>query len=569
MKARRFSDLSLRAQIALVFGAIMVSLAVLLSLGFGELIKQRNEAEAGASLQRIADNAGTLLANGLLERSREAEVLATSEVVWSKGLDSPEAQHMLARSQAAQPNSVWIGVADAAGIVRNATGGLLVNQSVLERPWFKAGLEKLYVGDVHPAKLLEQLLPPQPSGEPYRFVDFAAPIRIGPTTVGVLGIHGSWEWTREVIETLTPPRSDDSAVDLFVFDRTGQLIFAPGGQTQALQAAGQRLPTLKPGPGGGAVNPAGASPSIAVARWLDGSDYLTATSPLRPRNPASDLGWRIVAREPVEIAYAEAERTVHLVLAIGLTAAVLSAALAWLAARRLSEDLYALADAASAVGADTRGTRIPQTTSSREVRKLAGALRRMTYHLLNAREVMEEKVRLRTLELEAANRALDQQARTDALTGLLNRRGFETQIAFALALAHRGGRPVSLITVDVDHFKRVNDTFGHEAGDEVLRRLARTLDARLRNSDVVARLGGEEFVVLLPDTDIQGAQGIAEALVASMAAQQDPVVGTITISAGVATLRGMEDDATTLLRRADAALYEAKGRGRNQVCVEY
>jgi diguanylate cyclase (GGDEF)-like protein len=566
VKARRFSDLSLRAQIALVFGGIMVALAVLLSLGFGELIKLRNEREAGASLQRIAENAGTLLANGLLERSREAQVLATAEAVWVRGLDSPEALHMLARSQAAQPNSVWIGVADASGIVRNATGGLLVNQSVLERPWFKAGLNQLYVGDVHPAKLLEQLLPPQASGEPYRFVDFAAPIRIGPTTVGVLGIHGSWEWTREVIETLTPPRSDESAVDLFVFDRAGQLIFAPNGQTRALQAAGQRLPSLQQETGGDGH--AGKAASIAVAQWLDGRKYLTASVPMQPRNPASDLGWRIVAREPVEVAYAEAGRTIRLVLAIGLTAAVLSAALAWLAARRLSDDLYALADAASAVSADTRSTRIPQATSSREVRKLAGALRRMTYHLLNAREVMEEKVRLRTLELEAANRALDQQARTDVLTGLLNRRGFESQIAFALALARRGGRPLSLISVDVDHFKRVNDTFGHEAGDEVLRRLARTLDARLRNSDVVARMGGEEFVVLLPDTDAVAAQAIAESLVATMSAQRDPVVGAITISAGVATVRGTEDDAITLLRRADSALYEAKGRGRNQVCVE-
>jgi diguanylate cyclase (GGDEF)-like protein len=188
--------------------------------------------------------------------------------------------------------------------------------------------------------------------------------------------------------------------------------------------------------------------------------------------------------------------------------------------------------------------------------------------LLTAREAMEEKVRLRTLELEAANRALDLQARTDALTGLLNRRGFEMQIAFALALARRSGRPLSLITVDVDQFKQVNDTYGHEAGDEVLRRLALTLATRLRTSDVVARLGGEEFVALLPDTDLDGAQSIAEALVAAVDEQRDPVVGQITVSAGVSMMRSAQDDGADLLRRADAALYDAKGQGRNRVCVK-
>ncbi|KQO22250.1 diguanylate cyclase [Acidovorax sp. Leaf76] len=564
MKTRRFSDLSLRSQIALVFGTIVVALAALLSLGFGELIKVRNERDASAALLMVAENAGKLLANGLLERSREAEVLAAAEVVWVKGLDSPEAHHMLARSQAAQPNSVWIGVADAQGVVRNATGGLLLQQSVLERPWFQAGLDKLYVGDVHPAKLLEKLLPPQASGDPYRFVDFAAPIRIGPTTVGVLGIHGSWEWTGEVIESLTPPPTEDSALELFVFDRAGQLIYAPDGQTQALQAAGQQLPKPPPTARGGAGD--GTQP--AVVRWLDGREYLTAIAPMKPRNAASDLGWRVVAREPVELAFAEAGRTVRLALVIGLTAAMVASVLAWLAARRLSDDLYALADAATAVEAETPGTRIPQTRSSREVRKLSGALRRMTHHLLTAREAMEEKVRLRTLELEAANRALDLQARTDALTGLLNRRGFETQMAFALALARRSGRPLSIITVDVDHFKRVNDTYGHEAGDEVLRRLARTLEVRLRTSDVVARLGGEEFVALLPDTDLAGARAIAEALVTAMDEQTDPVVGHITVSAGVATMRGLYDEGSDMLRRSDAALYEAKNQGRNRVSVE-
>ena len=561
----RFSDHSLRMQIALVFGALVVGLSVLLSLGFGELLKHRIQRDAGNSLQVVAENAGKLLALGLMQRSLEAEVMASAEVVWSKGLDSAEAQHMLARSQAMQPTNVWIGVADAQGVVRNATNGLLVGQSVAQLPWFQHGLQGVHVGDVHAAQLLESLLPPTATGGPHRFVDFAAPIRIGPTTVGVFAIHGSWQWTREVLESLTPASSDESALELFIFDRQGTLIFAPGGRTEVMRAAGQRLPE------GIQINnnrDGGGNTQTAVARWQDGKRYLTAATQLQPRNAASDLGWRIVARQPVELAFAEADDTVQLALAIGLVAALFASALAWLAARRLSVDLYALADAASGVEAGRPGSDIPAMQSSREVQQLSQSLGRMTHHLVAAREAMEEKVRLRTLELEAANRALNLQARTDALTGLLNRRGFETQMAFAVALARRSSRPLSLITVDVDHFKRVNDTYGHEAGDEVLRRLARTLESRLRGSDVVARLGGEEFVALLPDTDLNGAQSIAQALVTAMAEQQDPVVGTITVSAGVATMRGAEDTGAAMLRRGDAALYEAKGQGRNRVCVE-
>lgn len=558
----RFSDHSLRAQIALVFGSLVVGLSVLLSLAFGELLKRRIEQDAGTALKVIADNASKLLAKGLQERSREAEVLAAAQVVWSKGLDSAEAHHMLARSQAMQPHNAWMGVADVQGVVRAATGGLLEGQSVAHQPWFKEGLRRLYVGDVHPARLLQSLLPPPPSGEGHRFVDFAAPIRLGPTTVGVVGIHGSWEWTREVIESMTPARTDHKALELFVFDRQGQLIYAPQDQT-ALQQAGQRLPA--PTHQADAPRPASA---VTVMPWADGRSYLTAIAPLQPYSSASNLGWSVVAREPVELAFAEAQHTVQRALAIGVAAALLASALAWLAARRLSEDLNALASAASGVEAGQPGMDIPQAHSSREVRKLSMALHQMTHRLLAAREAMEEKVRLRTLELEAANRALDLQARTDALTGLLNRRGFETQMAFALALARRHHRPLSLVAVDVDHFKRVNDTYGHEAGDEVLRQLARALAERLRSSDVVARLGGEEFVALLPDTDLAGAQAIAQTLVNAMAEHPDPVAGRITVSAGVATVRGPHDSAMELLRRSDSALYEAKRQGRNRVCVE-
>ncbi|EJE54955.1 diguanylate cyclase (GGDEF) domain-containing protein [Acidovorax sp. CF316] len=559
----RFHGQSLRTQISLVFAVLVVGLAVLLSLGFGELLQLRIQRDASRALHTVADNASRQLAQGLYERSRVVQVLADAPGIWEHGLGSVEVRQLLARSQAIDPHSLWIGVADVQGVVRAATKGLLEGESVRERPWFIAGLAQLHVGDVHPAKLLETLLPPNTSGEPHRFVDFAAPIRTGQTTVGVLGMHGSWEWTREVLQSLAPVGIQGASVDLFVFDRTGKLIFAPPEHRSPLEAGGQRLPV----PLTVATRESGTRPA-SVVPWADGKNYLTSSVRMEARNAPSDLGWHIVAREPVEVAFAEANRAVHMAVVIGLLAAVLASGLAWIAVRRLSEDLYVLADAASLVESGKPGATIPLVTHNREVHQLSSALSGMTQRLMAAHEAMEDKVRVRTLELEAANRALDLQARTDALTGLLNRRGFDSRMEFALALARRSGRPLSLVSVDVDHFKRVNDSFGHEAGDEVLRRLALTLQQRLRASDVIARLGGEEFAVVLPDTDLDGARAIAQSIVDGMAAQDDPLVGRITVSAGIASLRPGQDSAHEMMRRSDAALYEAKGQGRNRVCVE-
>jgi len=551
---------SLRTQMAVVFGLVVLALSALLSLAYGELLVLRIQRDTGLRLQVVAENAGKLLARGLFERSREVRVLADSPELWTRGLDAPGVMQLLARSQAAHPNSLWIGVADTEGVVRAATHDILVGQSVRSRPWFQAGVQGLHVGDVHPAVLLNKLLPPTPSGEPHRFVDFASPIRLGAVTVGVLGIHGSWEWARDVVQGMLPANAAATALQVFIFDRTGQLIYAPDGRTEALRASGQRMPqdVAVAGPDG---------PGVSVVPWQDGARYLTAAAPLRPLHPAGDLGWRIVARMPERMAFAEADQVLRQSLLMGLVAALGAALVAWHAAGRLSRDLNVLARAASELEEARPGATIPQATSSREVRRLSSALGRMTHRLLAANEAMEEEVRQRTLALEAANRELDLLARSDPLTGLLNRRGHDAQLAFALSLARRSGRPLALLSLDVDHFKRINDTYGHEAGDQVLRRLAQTLRQRARASDVVARLGGEEFVVLLPDTDLAGARAIAEELLQAVAAQHDPMVGRVTISAGLTVLAGGEDDGPAMLRRADAALYAAKMQGRNRVCV--
>jgi diguanylate cyclase (GGDEF)-like protein len=166
---------------------------------------------------------------------------------------------------------------------------------------------------------------------------------------------------------------------------------------------------------------------------------------------------------------------------------------------------------------------------------------------------------------------------TDVLTGLPNRRAFEDAFSRAAGGAKRSGKPLSLLIVDADHFKRFNDRYGHQVGDEVLQGLARRLSASVhRPHDLVCRVGGEEFAILLPDTDQAGALRIAEkvhAEVSTLAIGSAGIgAGAVTVSIGLASgvpNGGATTALTDLYRLADRALYEAKAGGRNQTrCVK-
>ena len=157
-------------------------------------------------------------------------------------------------------------------------------------------------------------------------------------------------------------------------------------------------------------------------------------------------------------------------------------------------------------------------------------------------------------------------AATDALTGLANRRAIQDTLRRMVAQAARSGQPLSAVALDLDHFKQINDRFGHDKGDDVLAAVAQTLTATLRTSDFVGRQGGEEFIVLLPDTGREGALVAAENLRAEIARIEIPGVElAITASLGVAVMPADALDAESLLRHADRALYAAKDRGRNRV----
>jgi diguanylate cyclase (GGDEF)-like protein len=172
------------------------------------------------------------------------------------------------------------------------------------------------------------------------------------------------------------------------------------------------------------------------------------------------------------------------------------------------------------------------------------------------------------LELQQIRDTLHDMAMTDSLTGVLNRRRLFEIASAAIHESRRTGEPLAVIAIDLDHFKQVNDRFGHAAGDDVLAALARVLREQTRRHDAVGRIGGEEFAIVLPDTSLQTARDVAERIRAGLHALEVNIDGSVvpvTVSLGVAALRPGDEAPEDVLKRADRALYAAKRQGRDRV----
>jgi diguanylate cyclase (GGDEF)-like protein/PAS domain S-box-containing protein len=176
---------------------------------------------------------------------------------------------------------------------------------------------------------------------------------------------------------------------------------------------------------------------------------------------------------------------------------------------------------------------------------------------------LERKVVQRTRELEEANRALSEIAHNDPLTELPNRRAANERIRTEFALMKRTQSVYSILMIDVDLFKSVNDNYGHDVGDAVLTGIARIFSANLRASDLISRFGGEEFMALLPHTDLPAARIVAEKL--RSAVENSQLLTSVTISVGVSTASTGDAEPDTAIKIADMRLYEAKAAGRNRI----
>lgn len=326
------------------------------------------------------------VASELEDRQRSIEFMAGLPGLWQGALATPEARQSLRWLQSAHSHHSWIGVADVNGRVQVATGGLLEGVDVSKRPWFSRGLQGPHTGDLHEAVLLAKALG-STSQEPLRFVDFAAPILDSQGRPrGVICAHADWAWVDEVVKKVMPGQASGQGVEVFILNRLGEVIYPQSSKTvvpRTLQGDDVR----------------------DELEWPDGRRYLAVSQVVRAA-VVPDLGWRVVLRQPMEVALAPVhELHQRMVLLSGVVALLLTCT-AYLLAARLSRPMEELAGAAQRIAdGDTEG-HFSVHSSAAEFQTLASSLEAMTStmreqqaQLQDANQTLERRVAQRTAEL--------------------------------------------------------------------------------------------------------------------------------------------------------------------------
>lgn len=377
-----------RVRLTLLFGGISLFMA----LNVAMYIDHERTEELGRVNSDLLLLAGKpiamALAEGLKEREREIVLLSHHPMLTQGPLDSAVIEGHFEEIQQSFPAYSWIGLADEKGLVQSSTGGVLKHQSVLQRPWFSAGLNGPYSGDAHEALLLDKHLRADPAAEPLRFLDFSSPVRRDDGGVrGVLGAHLNWQWATGLIGDALKalPRADD--LEILIVNRQGEFL-------HPRNIRDDQKPNALPSIG-----------AFANVQWGKDGEFLTTTLAL-PATTIQSLGWTLVVRQPMAVALAPIEQ-LHVVIArwsIGLTG-ILMLMTYWVALR-FSLPIEQLADEARRLDETGQGADFNIRASTVEFAHLSDALRKMTRHLLQSRHelleanlVLEEKVRDRTAEI--------------------------------------------------------------------------------------------------------------------------------------------------------------------------
>jgi diguanylate cyclase (GGDEF)-like protein len=560
--------LSLRQQIACVTALLCIILVLSCAGVAAEIARQQAVARVETAIVGTANSMTGRLETYMDERFRDIRDLASLKALGATwGADPSKVRETLDHLQSSVPDFAWLGFTGTTGTVIAGSQGMLEGAQVSGTSWFRAGLTGMSVQDVRDATMLADILGPTPSGEPHRFVDIAVPVK-GTTgaTEGVLAAHLDWHWATRIRDYVLSLTSSSRQNSIWILRADGQTLLGPEFGSTSFPAS-----------------------VIAQARagertvFVDPNEQGTLTAIVGPEGGIlSDLGWLVVVRRPMDLAMADARQISLTILVVGLVLSLLGTLAAWFVAGRLTRPLAELTGQVDSVGREPSVTTISRRGGSSDVRRLSSAVRSLLLRvgtaedakLVAERATQTMQVRLdeRTRALGAHINTLQEQADTDPLTHLLNRRAFLVFASDAMNYFRRYGRDICILVIDIDMFKRVNDTFGHGVGDDVIEHVGRCIQGEVRTTDKVARFGGEEFVVLLRETDLGNAFLLAERIRhqigSGVVEARGQTIVNVTASIGLALAHGDDRDIADVIERADRALYLAKTSGRNRVVTE-
>lgn len=551
------NSLSLRLQLGIAMALLCFVMVAMVATAAAYIAREQAKDSIGGDVAELARTIADRLDRGMSGRFQDAALLSELDPlrdVWT-GNDPAAVRQVLEQLKKKTSNTTWIGFATPDGIVKAATGSTLEGASVANQSWFRAGKRGIIAKDVQEANV-DPLGGPSLGDEAQRFVDVAAPVNgSNGELAGVLGIRVNWRWAADLLKSSLSVLDPASETEVSIFAWDGRVLL--GSDIAGLPE--DRLREILRRGAGSFNDTSGKAPALAGYAVTRGYGAFPG------------LGWIVVARQPAAIAFAPGNQLVLTILAIGLVVGGVGSAMASAITRRISHPIRTLAQEADRIGRDAGSVMLPHVSGSWEITQLSNALRsllrRLDLTLLEKTEV-EEKSAAEAQRLNQNIDALRELADTDPLTGFPNRRGISSFSEDAMSEFSSAGTPFSVLVVDIDHFKRINDTFGHAAGDEVIRHVANLVKTAIRPSDRAARFGGEEFVALLKDCPLANASEVAER--ARRAIENDMVIygGSAircTASIGVAVVDPADRDAQDVIARADAALYVAKASGRNRV----
>ncbi len=568
--ARVRASTTLGQQVVFYVSTLCLILVGVLSFTAAETARQQAIARIEGSMTSLALSMSDRLNTYLSERQKDVVAIAGMpplQTLWTG--DPARIRPVLDAMQANLPDYVWVGFARSDGTVTAASAGMLEGASVADRPWFLAGMKGPMIDDVHEAKLLAGLLGPNKLGEPFRLVDVAAPIRgADGTTIGVLGTHLSWTWGDDLRKRVLSRLDPALKTDIWVISAEGKVLLGPEFGIQPFSA--EELTAIR---------------STGRQTFTDTSRQAPALTHamVATEGPARDLGWIVVSRRPLDVAFAEANRIASTIGWIGLALAAMALLAAVLLARRIGGPLRQLAAKVDLIGRDPTVTTVRRQQGSREIIQLSASIRSLVRRIATAEsaevlakrdaDALAQRMEEKTRQFGEHINALQVLADTDPLTQLLNRRAFLSFANDAMNHFRCYGHGLAVLVIDIDFFKRVNDVYGHATGDEVIRTVGGAIASQVRGTDKVARIGGEEFVVMLRETDLQGVMILADRIRSTVAdmvidsSGQGPV--NVTVSVGLAMAQASDRDIEDVIERADRGLYRAKHQGRNMVIAEH